>query len=352
MSEQKTRIKQLNNREIASFCSQVSLFYNAGITPQEGLRILLADTKDMEGRTILEQILSICDRGESFHKAIEESGVFPDYVVNMITMGEESGNLDNVLQSLTEYYEREEEISESIRSALSYPAIMIGMMLVVIVVLLTRVLPIFNQVFIQLGSEMQGISKTLMNLGNHIRRYSIVLLVILVVIFLFVLFLNHTRSGRRLKNKMLNSFFLTKGFYEKVAAGRFASGMALLLSSGLDTYTSLDMVSVMVDHAKMQEKIAKCKSLINEGRNFSEALAESEIFTNLYAKMISIGFRSGSIDLVMKKIASMYEQETDRKMKSIISILEPTLVIILSIIVGLILLSVILPLMGIMSSIG
>ncbi len=352
MSSKSAHAKQLNNREIASFCSQVSLFYNAGITPQEGIRILLSDTKDLDGRTVLETILEICDRGESFHKAVEECGVFPDYVVNMITIGEESGNLDDVLKALTEYYEREEELAESIRSALSYPAIMIGMMLLVIVVLLTRVLPIFNQVFVQLGSEMQGISKSLMSLGNHIRRYSLVLIILLAVIVAFVLFLNKTQAGKRLKNKLLNSFFLTKGFYEKVAAGRFASGMAMLLSSGMDTFTSLDMVSVMVDHSKMQAKIARCKELINEGKNFSEALAEADIFSNLYAKMISIGFRSGSIDTVMRKIATQYEQETDRKMKSIISILEPTLVIILSIIVGLILLSVILPLMGIMSSIG
>jgi len=120
----------------------------------------------------------------------------------------------------------------------------------------------------------------------------------------------------------------------------------------MDTFSSLDMVSEIVEHKGMQAKIAECKKAIRAGANFSEALSGSGIFTNLYARMISIGFRTGSIDVVMQKIADNYDRETEKKLHSIISVLEPTLVIFLSIIVGLILLSVIFPLMGIMSSIG
>ena len=344
--------KILSNKEIASFCSQLSLIYNAGITPAEGMHILLSDTQNTEGREIIETILHHCNQGEPFHTAIASAGVFPDYVVNMITIGEESGNLDDVLKSLTDYYEREQSISESIRSAVTYPIVMIGMMVLVITVLLTRVLPIFNQVFVQLGSEMQGISKTLMNLGNSLRKYSIVIIAILAFLAICFILLNKTHIGNRIKNKFLNSFFITRNFYESIAAGRFASGMSLMLGSGMDTYGSLDLVSVLVNNKHMEEKIKNCKKLVESGKNFSEAIAETHIFSNLYAKMISVGFRAGSIDTEMKKIADKYEKETDKKIRNIISIIEPTLVIILSVIVGLILLSVILPLMGIMSSIG
>lgn len=344
--------KMLSNREIATFCSQVSMIYNAGITPAEGMGILLSDTSNTEGREIIEEIQKQCNMGEPFHKAVAASGVFPDYVVNMMTIGEESGNLDNVLVSLTNYYEREESISESIRSAVSYPIVMIGMMLLVIVVLLTKVLPIFNQVFVQLGSDMQGISRSLMHLGENIQRYSIAIIIVLCVIVGFGLFLAKTRAGKRLLSRFLNSFPLTRNFNDNIAAGRFASGMALMLSSGMDTYGSLDLVSVLVSNKRMEAKIADCKKKILDGMNFSEAVASAGIFSHLYSKMVSVGFRSGNIDTVMRKIADNYERETDRKINSIISILEPTLVIILSTIVGLILLSVILPLMGIMSSIG
>lgn len=344
--------KRLSNQEIASFCSQTAMLFQAGITPTESIGILLNDSKSTEGKEILQQILDICRQGESFAKALQQTDVFPDYVMHMITIGEESGNLDDVMQSLADYYEREDTISDSIRSAVSYPFIMIGIMLLVIFVLLGRVMPIFNQVFIQLGSEMSGISASLLGLGNALNRYSLIITVFLVFLVLLYLLAMKTKKGHAISVRFLSVFPLTKGFYEKLAAGRFASGMALTISSGMDTFSSLDMVSELTEHTGMQAKIADCKKAIEDGSNFAEALSSSNIFSNLYARMVTVGFRTGSIDTVMQKIADSYDKETERKIRSIIGILEPTLVIILSLIVGLILLSVIFPLMGIMSSIG
>lgn len=344
--------RKLSNVEIASFCDQTAMILNAGITPVEGMRILLSDTKDKQGQEIISDILSVCQRGEYFHTALKETGVFPDYVIHMVKIGEESGCTDNVMRALANYYTREEALSENLKSALRYPLIMIGMMFVVILVLITKVLPIFNQVFIQLGSEITGFSRSLMNLGTHIRSYSIVFVIILAIILLPVLLATKTKRGKQFSRRLLARFPLTRSFYDNMAAGRFASGMALTLSSGLDTYQSLDMVAELVENKNMADKIIECKKLIADGSNFSEAIAKTGIFSNLYAKMIAVGFRTGNVDVVMNKIAENHEKETNDKIYSIIAILEPTLVIILSLIVGMILLSVILPLMGIMSSIG
>lgn len=344
--------KILSNSEIASFCSQTAMILNAGITPAEGMNILLSDTKDEKGRALIQQILDVCKQGETFSKALTSCNVFPDYVLNLTALGEESGNLDDVMQSLAAYYEREEAVSEGIRSAIRYPFIMIGMMFLVIFVLLTKVLPIFNQVFIQLGSEMTGMSSSLLSLGHSLNRYSLVLLIIVLLVALLCLLAFKTTKGRQLTTRFLTVFPLTRGFYEKVAAGRFASGLAMTLSSGLDTYSSLDMVASLVEHSKMREKIEVCKQRLKDGDNLAEALLKASIFSNLYSRMAAVGFRTGSIDIVMTKIAENYDKETDKKLQGILAVLEPTLVIILSLIVGLILLSVILPLMGIMTSIG
>ncbi|MGN1159742.1 MAG: type II secretion system F family protein [Lachnospiraceae bacterium] len=344
--------RKLSNVEIASFCDQVAMILSAGITPVEGMRILLSDTKDPQGRDILAEILSCCEKGENFYTALSATGVFPDYVINMVKIGEESGCTDTVMRALADYYEREETISQNTKSALRYPLIMIGMMLIVILVLITKVLPIFNQVFIQLGSEITGFSRSLMNLGGHIRSYSIILIVILAVLAVPIILATKTKKGRLISHGLLSKFPLTRNFFDKMAAGRFASGMALTLASGLDTYQSLDMVAKLVENKSMEDRIMECKRLIEGGDNFSEAVAKAGIFSNLHAKMIAVGFRTGNIDVVMSKIAESYEKETNDKIYAIIAVLEPTLVIVLSLIVGMILLSVILPLMGIMSSIG
>lgn len=344
--------KQLTNAEIASFCSQTAMLLQAGITPAEGINIMLSDSKDTAAGELLTQIRDICRQGEPFYKALTATGMFPDYVLHTIALGEESGNLDDCMSSLAAYYEKEEAISESIKNAVTYPFIMIAMMLAVIFVLVSKVMPIFQQVFIELGSEMTGFAASLLNLGNSLNNYSIVLLVILCLLFVCYLIATRTTIGRRFTSAFFNVFPLTKDFYENVACERFASGMALTLSSGMDTFTSLDMVSNLVGNKLMQEKIEDCKKAIRDGANFAEALVSSGIFNNLHSQMIAVGFKSGNVDTVLAKIADNYEKATDKKIQTIISILEPTLVIILSIIVGLILLSVILPLIGIMTSIG
>ena len=251
------------------------------------------------------------------------------------------------MSSLADYYEKEDAIAGSIRDAVTYPFIMIAMMAAVIVVLVSRVMPIFEQVYIELGSEMTGFAASLLRLGNHLNRYSFIFVSILCILLLLYLFATRTQTGKRVTARFLNWFPLTRRFYESVA-----SGMALTLSSGMDTYSSLDMVAALVGNEKMKQKILSCKEAINAGANFAEALTGAGIFNHLYSQMVSVGFRSGNVDVVLKKIADRYEETTNRRLQSIIAILEPTLVIILSVIVGLILLSVILPLMGIMTSIG
>lgn len=344
--------KVLSHAEVASFCRQTAMIIKAGITPAEGMSILMNDTADKDGKALLEQISLSCRQGNSFHMALEETGLFPSYVIKLIALGEESGNTDDVLTSLADYYDREEAIADSIKSAVTYPLIMIAMMFLVILVLIVKVLPIFRQVFVQLGTEMNSFATSLLSVGNTLSKYSLIItLFFFVIIGGFILFYK-TGSGRMTVTRFLTRFPLTSNFYEKIAAGRFASGMFLALTSGMDTYRSLDMISEIVENDDMQQKIKICRDELKKENNLPDALASARIFSNLYSRMISVGFRSGSVDLVFKQIAKNYDEETEKQLNRIISIIEPTLVIILSLIVGMILLSVLLPLMGIMSSIG
>ena len=344
--------KQLNAVEIAGFFSQTALLIQAGITPLSAMEILLSDTKGKGGRVLLEQIIASCKSGSFFHEALAQTECFPDYCINLIKLGETSGNLDDCLTALADYYEKQENIRESIKNAITYPFIMIAMMCVVVFVLLGKVLPIFNQVFAELGTQMSGIAGALLSLGEVLNRYMVVFIVLLAITFLLVYGCLTIPAMGRVAVRFFAVFPPTRGFSEKFACQRFASGMAMTLASGIDTHTSLDMVAELVDQPAMKAKIKNCKDDIRNGANLSESLVGTGIFSNLHSRMVTVGFKSGNIDVVLRKIADSYEKETDKKLQNIISVLEPTLVIILSVIVGFILLSVILPLTGIMSSIG
>ena len=344
--------KQLNAAEIAGFFSQTALLIQAGITPLSAMEILLGDTKGKQGQKLISQIITSCKDGSFFYEALESTECFPSYCINLVKLGETSGNLDDCLTALADYYEKQENIKEGIKNAITYPFIMIAMMCVVVFVLLGKVLPIFSQVFAELGTQMTGIAGALLSLGQVINRYMVLFVILLALAFLLIYGCLNIPVLGNLAARFFAIFPLTKGFSEKYACQRFASGMAMTIASGIDTFTSLDMVSELVDQPAMREKIAKCKDDLRQGANLSEALVGTGIFSHVHSRMVTVGFKSGNIDIILKRIADSYEKETDKKLQNIISVLEPTLVIILSVIVGFILLSVILPLTGIMSSIG
>ncbi|OUQ42263.1 secretion protein F [Drancourtella sp. An12] len=345
-------MKALSNTELTTFCSQFALILRSGISSLEGLSIMQEDSPKGEGQELLSGMIRTMEETGSLYEALTASEVFPPYLCSMVEIGEQSGRLDDVMASLSEHYRREDEMAKNIKSAVSYPLVMLGMMIVVIFVLIVKVLPVFNEVFQQLGTGLGGISGTILSLGNTVSRYALVFVLVAAVIAGLFLYFAFTTKGRRQIRVFARSFLPTRKLMEKIACSRFASGMYLSLSSGLDTDQSLEMVSRLVDHPVIQEKIRNIQALILEGTSFADAVSQTNMFSGIYARMVSIGYKTGAMDDVMKQISVQYDEEIDSRMSDLVAKLEPTLVAILSIIVGLILLSVMLPLMGIMSNIG
>ena len=344
---------QLSNVELATFFDQMAMILHSGIPAIEGLAIMREDTTSADGRKVLDTLYKTMEGTGFLYIAMEDAGVFPSYAMELVHIGEQTGHLEKVLHSLSDYYQREEDVKNSIKSAVSYPLIMIGMMFVIILILIIKVLPMFNDVFLQLGSELTGFSRAVMNAGMAISQYSFVFIILMILLAAAVIFLGFTKPGAQLRRRLSFHFFATKGLTRQIAVSRFLSGMALTLSSGLDEQQGLEMTARLIDHPDISKQLKACMEMMeNDQQNFAQALANTGIFTGIYARMITIGYKTGAMDTLMEKIAATYEEEIDQRLARMISVLEPTLVVILSVIVGLILLSVMLPLLGIMSGIG
>lgn len=348
MKKQKQQ-SALSNMEVASFCGQMAMVLKSGFPALEGISLLLADARNPEEEKLLKIMHDEIMESGQLYPALKATEVFPTYMLQMVELGEETGTLDEVLEALSQHYQREADISQEIKSAMTYPLIMIGMMFLVIIVLMTKVMPIFNQVFKQLGREMTGFSKGVLMLGNTISQYAIVLGVIAVIIVLSILYFTKTKKGRKYFIKLGYHVKFFREFYDKVSVCRFAGGMYLSLKSGINPERSLEFSEKLVDSPRLVKKVNLAKKEMEEGGDLGEALQQSEIFSGLYARMVTIANKSGKLDEVMDKIACQYEAEIEGKLADMIAVLEPTLVIILSVIVGAILLSVMLPLMGIMA---
>ena len=164
-------MKKLSNSELTTFCGQLALILRSGISSIEGLSIMIEDTPEGEGKKILENLLHETELTGSLYMALEAAGCFPSYMCSMTEIGEQSGRLDDVMNSLAEHYRREEILAKNIRSAVTYPLVMLGIMTAIILVLIIKVLPVFDQVYRQLGAGLTGFSGAVLKFGRVLGDY-------------------------------------------------------------------------------------------------------------------------------------------------------------------------------------
>lgn len=333
--------KLLGNLEIASFCEQTALIISTGIPAYEGISILMADAVDKETESLLQQIYEPLEKGHSFHDALAASKAFPQYVIDMVELGELSGKLDDVLSFLKLYYEREEHIKNSLKHAVLYPLSMLFTLFSIVLLLFVLVLPIFNRIYIELGVNLTGLPLIMMNFSNLLNTCTPIVLFLIIILALTAFAYSKTNS--------LRMFLERQTFFLNIASGRFANCMSMAISSGLTIIQGLELAERLVDNLYMKARITKCKNFVEEGYGFADAILATKIFNKTYASLLDIGFKTGSLDYVLNKIFQQYEDQIDYEINRFVSRLEPSLIIILSVIIGITLLSFLLPLAGIMT---
>ena len=342
-------ITKLNNRELFQFCEQFSIILRSGMSAIEGLAILNDDSQTERGKEILTFLYKDMEESGSLAHAMEQSGAFPASAAAYVRTGEETGCLDEVMKGLSAFYAKEIQITDQIQSAVAYPLVMLGMMTAVIVILLVKVLPVFRQVFRQLGLEMSGISGALLGIGETLSHYSTAFLVLLAAMIGFILFLVLHPKGQELIRKIVCLFPGMKEIPVNLDYSRLCQCISLGIRSGLSPELCVELAGAVVTQTEIREKLASIQKQLAEGYGFIEAITESGLFKAMELRLISLGFQAGASDEVMEKLAEQYEEKSTDSVSHIVSILEPTIVIVLSILVGLVLLSVMMPLLGLLS---
>lgn len=339
----------LSNEDISILCSELASVVSSGLTITDGILVILQDDEDRHKAALLEKILDSVEHGSSITKAFAKTGAFPNYFLKMIEVGETTGRLDTVFASLSEYYAGIEEISISVKSAVTYPAILLIVVFAVIILLSVYVLPIFADVFAQLGLTLPGSAQQIMNAGGVISNVAVFIIGTLAfIIILGVLLYNLVRPFRKAVIHAVSHTKTAKTLY----AARFSAAMSMTLSSGMDIDESLDMCENLLENDYMREKLTECRQKMTDGKAFVEALSETGIFSAVNMRMISIAFSTGTLDKTMATIADNAEKKVSAVIQNAVARFEPTMVIIMAVAVGFILLSVMIPLMGVMTVIG
>lgn len=318
----------------------------------EGLAIMAEDAGCEDEKQLLLYMAEGAELGDPFFKVLEDAGTFPLYVVRMAKLGQQSGTLDQMMKSLSDYYEKEYRLLVNVKNALTYPIMMVVMLLVVLFVLFSKVMPVFDQVYEQLGAKMSPAARSAIRLGG---LFSGAALIAAAVIALAVFGIwAASRFGHRISlvDKMVNYVKCHSRIALAIANRRFTSVLALTLKSGMEFEKGLELAGELVDNGKVAAQIEKCGRTLETGASYYQAMKDTGLFSGFYVQMIKVGSRSGRLDAVMEEISEDFEQAADQSMDNMLARFEPTIVAVLAVSVGLVLLSVMLPLVGVLAAIG
>ncbi|MDD6255560.1 MAG: type II secretion system F family protein [Eubacteriales bacterium] len=350
IEERKKNIRKLSADELAAFSGQMSLVISAGLPAIEGLEIMRNDAENRGEKEILDIMLESIRSTGSLSSAMQDAGAFPAYMVGMVHTGEMTGNLDSVMARMESHYQRESALRGSIYQAVVYPVILSVMVVAVILILVVQVMPVFDRIYSELGTELTGLPLVLSRIGNSVSGSGFVILVIVLAIAVIMLIMGRTESGYEKLRSWEYRLPCIRNTRHAESALRFASHMGLIFSSGLTVDEGLDMAEGIDESPYFKEMLSDCRKLMDDGATFSDALRQSGMFSGICAQLIETGSRTGNMDDAMEKVADICQDELDSLIDRRMARLEPALVIIMSAVVGGILLSVIVPLMNIMSA--
>ena len=341
-----------SNETLARLFRALSLLLHSGISLSDAVYLMKEDESGSEADALLAMGQAM-DGGATLSCAMEETGLFPHHAVSMVEVGETTGHLEDSLTSLADYYDEEDAMSREVRSALLYPCILFVMILAVIGVLVVKVLPVFDSVYASLGGSLTGLAAGLLALGNVLRSIMPLLLVLLAAAALFAL---GCALIPTLRTTVVSSYRKNrghKGVGGKMALARFVLSLAMALESGMYAEDAMSLAaSLLKDVPVLARRAEDAAENVKNGGELAEVLKDAALLSPKDCRMLSIGMKSGRVSDVMRDIARRASEEARDAARAAVSRIEPALVLSAGVIVGAILLSVMLPLMNIMSAIG
>lgn len=329
------------------------MLIHAGVGIGDGLALMTEDETRPGHKELLQDMAQQADSGRLLSDVMRSSGCFPAYVSGLLQVGEDTGRLEESLSSLAKYYEDRMRLERQIRSALLYPVILLLIMAAVIVVLLVKVLPVFDSVYGQLGSHLTGIAGGLLAFGQVLDRLMPVLGALLAAVLVFLLCIS---VSDRFRNRMMifwNTYFGDRGVSGAMNTARIAQVLSMGMNSGLPVEESLELAAVLMEEVPAaRAKCRNCAAELAAGAALADTLQKYQVLPQAECRLLEVGLRGGMGDSAMGEIARRLMEDGEDLLDAKVSQVEPALVLVTSVLVGLILLSVMLPLVNIMSVIG
>ncbi len=339
--------------ELAVMTRQFSTLISSGLPLETSLVALYEQTDDQKLKGILSQVRSRVSEGSSLHAALEEhESAFSDLYVSMVRAGEASGTLDVVLDRLADFLEKQLELTSKIRGAMIYPAIMFVVGLGVLVFMMTFVIPKVADIFEASNKALPFITVVLIGASDFLRENSVFLLVFLAAVLFFAHRYVRTPSGKKVYDRFSLRIPVLGKMSSKVMISRFTRTLATLLSSGIPLLESIRVSESVMGNSLYVDSIRDVRVKVAEGAAFGGCLGQAGIFPPLMVRMVSVGEEAGKMEVMLSKVADMYDTEVDGMLATLTSLLEPVMILIMGVVMGFIVFAILLPVLNLTSVIS
>jgi type IV pilus assembly protein PilC len=336
--------KKVKKKSLAIFTRQLATMIDAGLPLVQSLEILAQQEESEIFQEIIKAIKNEVESGATLAAALQKHPrVFDNMYVNLVVAAEEAGTLDVILGRLATHIEKMEALKKKIKSAMVYPTMIVTVAIGVTIVLMVFVVPVFEKLFAGMGSTLPLPTQVVVSISRIFKSYLPIVIVITIVATILLNRYYKTDQGRRKVDELLLKTPIFGELIRKVAVSRFARTLATLVTSGVPILESLNIVAGASGNKIIEEAILKGRTSISEGQTISQPLTESGVFPMMVTQMIAVGETTGSLELMLTKVADFYDDEVDVAVATLSSMLEPILMIFLGVIVGGLVISMYLP---------
>ncbi|WP_295346069.1 type II secretion system F family protein [uncultured Streptococcus sp.] len=344
--------KKIKLKDISLFCKQMSVMLNSGIPLNNAVDILEQQTDAKNLKASLKVISKGLKEGNQLSKSlIEQNGLFPDLLIRMVQAGEKTGKLDEVLERMSEHYNKELKTSRQIRGAMIYPAVLAFLAVAATLVLLYVVIPNFSGIFEQSGVALPLPTRIVLAASNFVQSYWYILFgVVGLLVFLFLRY-RSTEAGRYQLDHLKLWLPIIKGPMQKIVTARFASTLATLTSAGIPLVEAIESAAATTNNAVVIDKLRIANEGLQKGERLTGMLTSTGLFPPMMLSMVKIGEESGSLESMLNKTSDFYEEELEAAIKQLLSLLEPAMIIVMGVIIGGIVASVMLPMFEIANAV-
>lgn len=335
---------RIDNVELIMFCRQMYTISKAGIPLIKGLRGLSASLRNHTFQVALNDVIERLETGSVLSAAMRaHPQIFNNLMINMVSVGESSGRLELVFQQLSEYMARDLNTVKSIKTAMRYPAIVIGAIVIALTIINIKVIPAFAGIFAQFGAELPLPTRFLIGLSDFFVAYWVYMLLAVAIISTWFSRYIKTPVGSRWWGEKKLHMLIVGSIIERASMARYARSFSLMFSAGLPITNALELCARAIDNNYLADKIRSIRAGIERGESLHHTHVASDMFTPLVLQMIAVGEESGQIDLLLSEVADFYEREVEYDIKLLSDRIEPLIIVIMAIFVTILALGIFLP---------